>query len=51
MRFEFVIEKMPAYERPMLPLTKAWIRRVNRKALERLPAALEAAIPAQSAAA
>ena len=50
-RFEFVIEKMPAFERPLLPLTKAWVRRVNGKALERLPEALEAAIPAQPAAA
>jgi hypothetical protein len=50
-RFEFVVEKMPAYERPLLPLTKAWVKRVNGKALERLPAALEAAIPAEPAAA
>ena len=50
-RFEFAIEATPALERPLLPLTRAWVRRKNTEALERLPKALEAAIPAEPTAA
>ena len=50
-RFEFAIEAMPALERPLLPLTRAWVRRKNTEALERLPGVLEAAIPAAPSAA
>ena len=45
-RFELAFEALPAIERPLLPLTRAWIRRKNSEALERLPGVLEAAIPA-----
>lgn len=48
-RFELVIEALPAAARPLAPLAGAWLRRANGKAMRRLTALLEGA-PASVAA-
>jgi hypothetical protein len=42
-RFELVIEALPAAARPLAPLAGAWLRRANDKAMRRLAALLERA--------
>jgi uncharacterized protein YndB with AHSA1/START domain len=48
-RFELVIEALPAAARPFAPLAGAWLRRANGTAMRRLTALLEGA-PASVAA-
>jgi hypothetical protein len=48
-RFEIDPIEVPRSERPLWPLSRAWLRRQNAKALERLRAQLEGE-PAQAAA-
>ena len=42
-RFELVIEELPASARLLAPLAGAWLRRANDKAMRRLTALLEGA--------
>jgi uncharacterized protein YndB with AHSA1/START domain len=42
-QFEIRIVEMPGIERVFAPLTKAWLRRGNQKAMDRLKALLEGA--------
>jgi hypothetical protein len=39
--FEFALQKLPAMERPLLPLMRKLIRRGNERAMERLAALLD----------
>jgi hypothetical protein len=39
--FELAMEKQPAIERPLGPLTRSWVRKQNDRAMERLRALLE----------
>jgi hypothetical protein len=41
--FELAIEAQPAYEKPLSPLTRAYMRKLNGRAMERLRELLESA--------
>jgi len=48
--FELVTEAAPAYERPLAPLARRWMVRQLERAMQRLAAQVEAAVPAPHAA-